>query len=392
MSCFYVCLIPRRLYSAEIELMSDIVVRVVDAEVSGLKHRFGWLEPAAGAIADAMEGHQPKEFHSPMQFGFPQPGEWWGHTSGRRFYCAGFHGNANEYVVLYSDAQQYAVVRFSGSLVDNGWKHLPGCDSFSWEEPKFPPTPSVQEIFAKRVEQVFEERYRIDDEESVAAAERPLPWKADEIAAYEQKMVEDAESVLKKLEANVAAGDSFPQYYTVLSGEGAYVKRTGPETYVLVRKDGEESPVRRWTTDAIYRRLLTEAEAMAKLDPSVDVAAERIPAATVENTSPSNQQLFEAVANLRDQMDRMNKKSYEQQHIEACVSLRVPSSGNLRTDHLIRAAVRRDIAVAFVSGSLAFSPIGIGRSDWQESNQLADLPKAAVAFADDMLKQLGFEE
>jgi len=63
MSCFYVCLIPRRLYSAEIELMSDIVVRVVDAEVSGLKHRFGSLDAAAEAIADAMEGHPPKEFH-----------------------------------------------------------------------------------------------------------------------------------------------------------------------------------------------------------------------------------------------------------------------------------------------------------------------------------------
>lgn len=193
----------------------------------------------------------------------PEAGEYWQSNAGVRIRIVGKGLREFDYVCIYNQGQSTVV---EWKITGHVWRYLPGCDSFSWEEPKFAPTPSVQEIVAKRVEQVFEERFRIDDEESVAAAERPLPWKADEIAAYEQKRIDDATAILTKLEADVAAGNSFPQYWTALAGDAAYVKRTGPDAYVLVRKDGTGSPVRPWSTDANYRRLLTEAEAIALLD------------------------------------------------------------------------------------------------------------------------------
>lgn len=291
----------------------------------------------------------------------PKPRQWWQNDDGVRLYVAGY-GISGGYVVLNHPKAVFSVVTSEPVFWRLGWRHLPGCDSFSWEEPNFPPTESLQEVPT--------EQEHIDS-------------LVDEL---EQKRIDDATAIQTKLEADVAAGESFPQYWTVLSGDGgAYVFRMTPDYYVLVRKDGTDSPVRPWrSADAKFRRLLTEAEAMALLDKPV--AAEPIAAVTVEEPFPSNQQLFEAVANLRDQMDRMNKRFVNQgYYAEACISLRVPGSRDPVVDDLIRAAVRRDIAVSFAAGCL-------GRSDRHDVTQLADLPNAAVAFADDMLKKLGFTE
>lgn len=223
-----------------------------------------------------------------MSWTMPEPRQWWQNDDGVRLYVAGY-GISGGYVVLNHPKSVYSLVTSEPGFWRLGWRQLIGCDSFSWEEPKFPPTASLAEICKNiPIEEMFNERYR---------------------------------------------------------------------------EIGKAKP------------------------------AEPISEETVEKPFPSNQQLFEAVANLRDQMDRMNKRFANQGYYpEACINLRVPRSGDPVVDDLIRAAVRRDIAVAFANGSLAFSPGFLGRSDWQDSEQLADLPGAAVAFADDMLKQLGFSK
>ena len=311
----------------------------------------------------------------------PEAGEYWESNAGVRIRVIGQGLSEFDYVCIYNKGQSTVIDwRINGHLL----RHLPGCDSFEWENPKFPPTVPLREILQK-MPIGFDSCDRYREELRINPAL---------ITELEQKMVDNAESILTKLEADVAAGGSFPQYWSAFFEDTAtaFVRRDSLSRCTVFKKDGAQIE-REWNPvdDHCDRRLLTEAEAMALLDKPV--AAEPIPAATVENTFPSNQQLFEAVANLRDQMDRMNKRFANQGYYpEACINLRVPESGDPVVDHLILAAVRRDIAVAFVSGSLAFSPIGIGRSDWQESNQLADLPKAAAAFADDMLKELGFSK
>jgi hypothetical protein len=364
---------------------------------------------------------------------FPQPGEWWGNKQGRRFYCAGFHQDTTEHVVLRDQDTQYKVVKFSGSLIDAGWEPIPWCKSFDCVDPYSAQSKTLPEIFGTWP--------TCEKHEPKIQINSPQDQVSDLVDELEHKMVDNAESVLKKLEADVAAGESFPQYWTVLHSGGAFVKRMSKDSYVLVRKDGTESSVRPWDTDANYRRLLTEAEAMALLDKPV--AADPIPAAPIKEPVSYVVQNRATVSEWRDQvrwstwpaghwekaterfMDMMHGckrgnavlsvrckeaelpdltpmmlhrevKPFEElpsvSDATACVNLRVPLSGDEVTDNLIRDAVRRDIAIAFVTGSLSFSPGVIGRSDWQDSNQLADLPAAAVTFADELMKKLGFAE
>lgn len=256
------------MYSAEIEAMSDIVVQVVDTEVIGYKHRFGSLDEAAEAIADAMEGHPPKELFSP-------------------------------------------------------------------ESAKFPLTPSVQEIVHNRVEQIFEEHCR-----EIEQAE-PIPVAVEESDRW---VVQDRESVRTWCD-QVRWSTWPPGYWEKATHEVENFRHGHDYGDAVLSVRCLEQHISQLTIMVLHREPRPFEELPSR---------------------PVNEGF--------------------------CVSLRVPFSGDEVTDNLIRDAVRRDIAVAFASGSLAFAPKDMGRSDWQDSQQLADLPSTAVAFADDMMKQLGFSK
>jgi hypothetical protein len=218
--------VSSRSFCADIEELSDIVVSACETGVLvGIKNRVGDLWQAAERVREILDG-------SP-HFTMPEPGQWWGNKDGRRFYCAGMHQDTGEYVVRRDQFTQYKVVRFSGDLLSAGWRHLPECDSFDWVD--------------------------------MSAKVDPPP-----VAALEQKMVDNAESVLTKLEGDVAAGGSFPQYWTTTNPEiAAFVRRESKNVFCTVFKDGMESEGNKWTgVDQKNRRLLTEAEAMALLTPN----------------------------------------------------------------------------------------------------------------------------
>lgn len=366
---------------------------------------------------------------------FPQPGEWWGNKQGRRFYCAGFHQDTTEHVVLRDQDTQYKVVKFSGSLIDAGWEPIPWCKSFDCVDPYSAQSKTLPEIFGTWP--------TCEKHEPKIQINSPQDHVSDLIDELEQKMVDNAESVLAKLESDVAAGESFPQYWTAAFPGSLFVRRDSKSSCTVFKKDGIEVK-RPWqpVDENCGRHLLTEAEAFALLDKPV--AAEPISAAKAEDSDPWVIQDREAVRTWADQVRwstwpagywekathhienrwhghicgtavlsvrcrqsfipepnqlvlHREPRPYEElssisAYDEVCVNLRVPLSGDEVTDNLIRDAVRRDIAVAFVAGSLAWSPGHLGRADWQDSNQLADLPGAAVTFADELMKKLGFAE
>ncbi len=206
MSCFYVCLVRRRQYSAEIEEMSDVVVQIVNDAVLGIRNQFGNTEDAPSLIRDAMEGLPPKELYTPEQ------------------------------------PKDKAISDDGIALRDIG----PG------------------ESVAVNLD---------------ALKDRP----SGQISELEQKMVDQAESVLTKLEGDVAAGDSFPQYWTAAFHDSLFVRRDSKSSCTVFKKDGIELK-RPWqpVDENCGRRLLTEAEALALLTPKNDpedwVTQDRVPA------------------------------------------------------------------------------------------------------------------
>lgn len=253
----------------------------------------------------------------------PEAGEYWESTGGVRIRIVGKGLRGFDYVCLYNNGQSIVI---EWKITGYNWEHLPGCDSFEWEEPKI----------------------------NTAL-----------IAELEQQRIDEATEILTKLESDVAAD---PWVVQDRESVRTWADEIRWSTW----------PVGYWekATHHIENRWHGHIFGCAVLSVRCRQSCIPEPNQLVLHREP------------RPYEELLSISAYD----EACVSLRVPKSGDPVVDDLIRKSVRRDIAVAFASGSLSFSPGYMGRSDWQESQQLADLPNAAVAFADDLMKQLGFSK
>lgn len=118
------------------------------------------------------------------------------------------------------------------------------------------------------------------------------------LEATSQSLQSRREAVQRRIDER----DEYPQYWTTnTTGDSdiAFVIRTSPTSWQIVRKDGSrEDGTFPW--DARCRQRLTKEQAEALLDKPVETKDVILP--------PSRQQLFEMVANLRDQMDHLNQK------------------------------------------------------------------------------------
>jgi hypothetical protein len=119
----------------------------------------------------------------------------------------------------------------------------------------------------------------------------------------------------------------YPKYWTAMTPGIAYLRLERNGNHYCVNKDGTETGPHDWNRIVHEGRTqLTKAEAEARIvkpipeiqfDPKTFTSDwgpfEKIHS-LVPSESPSNQQLFEMIANLRDQMDRMNKKTSPEVH------------------------------------------------------------------------------
>jgi hypothetical protein len=307
---------------------------------------------------------------SDVEAKMPEAGEYWESSGGVRIRIVGKGLRECDYVCLYNNGHSIVI---EWKITGYNWRHLPGCDSFSWEEPKFPPTESLQEIFQK-MPIGFDSYDRYREELKINPAL---------IAELEQQRVDEARAILTKLEAEAEAVALLDKPVAADPIPAATIKE--PISYVVQNRAtvSEWRDHVRWSTwPAGHWEKATErfTDMMHGCKRGNAVLSVRCKEAELPDLTPMmlhrEVKPFEELPSVSD--------------ATACVNLRVPLSGDELTDNQIRHAVRRDIAVAFVSGSLAWSPGHLGRADWQDSNQLGDLPGAAVTFADELMKQLGF--
>jgi len=190
----------------------------------------------------------------------PQAGEWWESKHWRRVFVIGQTCDGKIVVEFWNfNLRIITDVEFETC---GEWRRLDGCDSFEWVE-----SPDWVSL--------------TDPEHELRACDwvrrkKDTEWKPSVWHDYGVKIKDltglrwEFRCLRKDVPAVVPAPDTYPQWWTTIDGPDspiAFVRRDSATEMTIVRKDGIKSTGFTWSTACGKRTRLTEAEALALLDP-----------------------------------------------------------------------------------------------------------------------------
>jgi len=188
----------------------------------------------------------------------PQRGQFWAYNSNRKCCVRMIGKNLNGHWVAVHRHGEYEVFNGRGNMSFECWHHEPGFMNF--DGPVEPVEPAEQ---------------------------KPSPSSAEKTTEKAAKQKDD----------------EYPQYWTALEHENAYIRLDRNGNHYCIEKDGTTTGPHEWAyVNHEGRKRLTkeEAEAMLKVNKPEPPSSPAKP--------PTNQQLFEMIANLGDQMNGMNER------------------------------------------------------------------------------------
>lgn len=210
----------------------------------------------------------------------PQAGEWWQADDGSRARIIGVMIDGD---VMYETKIGRA---YNGGYDWSDWQHLPDCDSFEWKPEVSDPGEGWDLLAAGTKIEVGDEYCAPDG-----------IWRPSGAIGYHVRS-ECAPAIYRR---KIKPAEVWPQYWTSQHGDSerpvAYVVRQSKDIWMIKYKDGTSYVFDVLPWSERDRKQITKEQAEALLSPVESPPVE----------IPTNQQLFEMITNLRDQMDAMSK-------------------------------------------------------------------------------------